>query len=444
MIGRVSALAVAAVAMLAGPASAPAQVFVASRPHPALTVGPLMVRASVTPALGPVTVDVLFSLVVPPDRSAVEQDIYLLWPGAVQGTAGPRDPALARFVEGRGFDVIGEGTVGLYAQNLYRMRGEVPEDPVPGGAPFVTFVHHVSGLGISAPATWIRIPWTPKLVNRAWMMDLRLPTEGLVKPKPGSWLERVFSGARHRIMLSFHDVRGRATFPLYAEHRDHVLRLADDPAQITINFADADHLKIDELSPPSATRRVHETLESTETVAVFIDRSEGITPQTLTVQFGYFTGLQTWAPILIPILFFVAGNVAGVLVRTAAERLSKRFAGRIHFARRHEHPERASGVILSRDTLAQIVPGVSTRDDVLRLCGPDGEEYEEGGQRRRLVYRGRRVVPSHQRRFGWVTTVSRWDVEHHEVEIVFDGDRVSDVQARVRRARLTAPVPGGG
>ena len=45
--------------------AAEAQLFLASRPDPAFTIGPLIVRAGVTPGLGPVTLDVLFSLGLP-------------------------------------------------------------------------------------------------------------------------------------------------------------------------------------------------------------------------------------------------------------------------------------------------------------------------------------------------------------------------------------------
>lgn len=443
--GRVLVL-VAALA-LAAPADAAAQVFFASRPNTPLTIGPLMVRAAVTPDLADSTVvDLLFSVVVPPGQSpaGLAQDIYLLWPGAVQKAESGRDPALARFVEERGFDVVDEGTARLFAQSLYHMQGDVPDEPVAGGAPFVTFVHHVRGLGLSVPATWIRIPWTPKLVNRAWIMDLRLTLGGIVKAKPTSWFERVFSGPRQRITLSFNDVRGRAVFPVYVEFRDRVLRLSDDPAQIVINFADSPRLKIDELAPPAASRRLSETLESTEVVSLFLERSEGITPQTVTVQFGYFTGLQTWAPILIPVVFFVAGNVAGVLVRVTAERLSRRLSGRLQFGRAAE-PQRESGVILSRETLARIAPGETTYDEVFQLVGPPVEEREplDGSTRRTLVYRGRRLVPRRRRSFGWVSTVSHWDVEDHEVEIMVEADRVRDVQARVRRARRESPDGDG-
>ena len=51
--------------------------------------------------------------------------------------------------------------------------------------------------------------------------------------------------------------------------------------------------------------------------------------------------------------------------------------------------------------------------------------------------RGQRVVPHRRRSFGWFATVGHWDVEDHEVQIDFERDRVRDVQARVRRSRLT-------
>ena len=405
-----------------------------------------MVRGQVTPALGPVTIDVLFSVVVPPDRSAaeLEQDLYVLWPGAVHAADRTRDPALAKFVEARGFDVIEEGTLPLFAQNLYQMRGEVPEEPLPGGAPYVTFVHHVQSLGLSAPATWIRVPWTPRLVNRAWIIDLRLVADGVIKPKAASWFERVFTGPRYRIMLAFNDVGGRAVFPLYVEHRDRVLRLSDDPAQILINFSESSRLKIDELAPSIASRRVSETLESTEVVSLFLERSEGVTPQAVTVQFGYFTGLQMWAPVLIPILFFVAGNVAGVLVRGVAERISRRLAGRLWFGRAREGPARESGVIVPRERLARIAPGVTTHEELLELLGASPEEHErlDGSGRRTLVYRGRRFVPRSRRRVGWFSTLSHWDAEDHELEVVVEGDVVRDVQARIRRERVQSPDAG--
>ena len=440
----VAGLAVA-LALLSA-ATADAQVFIASKPDPAFTIGPLFVRASVTPALGPITVDVLWSLVVPPTLTpaALEQDLYLLWPSEVVAdrSAGASDPALAAYVTARGYTVVAEGRARLFAQALYQMDANVPPEPLPGGAPFVTVVRESGPLGLTSPATWIRIPWNPRLVNRAWLMQISLVTRGLVKPKPATWAEHTLWGQRYRFALSFNEVRQRVVFPLYVEHRNRVVRLADDPAQLIVNFADLDHLKIDELSPSGARRQVSETLESTETVTLFLDTTDAIVPQTLSVQFGYFSGLQQWAPILIPILFFVAGNVVAVVIRVVTERFSKRWIGRLHVGPAgREAPARESGVVLPRETLARIVPGRTTHDEVLRVCGPEVDEHENlrAPGRRTLLYQGQRVVPQRRPIFGWLATVSYWAIEHHEVEIDLEDDVVTDIRARVRRSRLTSP-----
>ena len=135
---------------------------------------------------------------LPPGRSAADaaQDVYLLWPGEVTGgpTPGAADPALARYVEAQGFDVIGEGRLPLIAQSLSE-GGQGPKEEVQaGGAPYVTFVQTGGALGLSAPATFIRIPWTPRLADRAWLMDLRLKVNGLVKPRKSTWAERLDRG----------------------------------------------------------------------------------------------------------------------------------------------------------------------------------------------------------------------------------------------------------
>jgi hypothetical protein len=442
----VRAWALAALLSLAAPGVAHAQMFLAEKPNPPFAVGPLFVRASVTPALGPIVVDVMFSLDVPPTRSvgSIQQDLVLVWPSAVVAdpAAGPPDPALERYLEARGFSVVDSGRLALTARHLYGGAERGKPEPIKGGAPYASFVREGGALGLSSPATWIRLPWDPRFVNRVYMIRLRMATRGLVKDKPGTWLEHALWGRRHRLSLSFHEIRHRAVFPIYFQHRDQVIRLGDEPAQIIANFADADHLKIDEMSPQSARRQLSESLESTDTISLYLDRTEGITPQTLTVQFGYFTGLQSWAPVLIPTLFFVLGNVAGVLVRNLAERLSKRWVGRVLFWRKRDEPQvRQQGAVLDPETLSRIVPGVTTYDEVRTLFGPDVEEQsrltDPGG--RRLVYRGRRVVPQRRRAFGWLATVAHWDVEQHEVNIDLDGNVVRDVQARVTRSRLAAP-----
>src|SRR5215475_674205 len=93
------------------PGVAQGQVFLASRPNPEFTIGPLFVRATVKPETELVTLDVLWSLVIPPSTAgaAIEQDLYLLWPNAVDGDIGTPDPALAAYVKGHGFTVTAEG-----------------------------------------------------------------------------------------------------------------------------------------------------------------------------------------------------------------------------------------------------------------------------------------------------------------------------------------------
>jgi hypothetical protein len=102
-----------------------------------------------------------------------------------------------------------------------------------------------------------------------------------------------------------------------------------------------------------------------------------------------------------------------------------------------------SSRFLSRETLARIVPGQTTHEEVLVLCGRDTLEEQErlrAPERRTLVYKGRRVVPKHQRRLLWLlSSVSDWDLEEQEVEIALEGGVVQDDQVRVRRARLPHP-----
>jgi hypothetical protein len=100
-------------------------------------------------------------------------------------------------------------------------------------------------------------------------------------------------------------------------------------------------------------------------------------------------------------------------------------------------------VILPREVVELIVPGKTTRDEVIRLCGAEVERQDQfpGSGRTTLIYRGRRLVPEAHRIFGWLSTVRRWDVERHEVRIELDGDLVRDVQAEVRRYRLGPEEP---
>jgi len=419
--------------------AAHAQLFLGSRANPELAVGPLFVTATVTPTLD-VTVDLLWTLNVPPTRSAAdfEQTIVLLWPGdpVPERAAGAADPALNRHVEERGYTVVEDGRVALLARSAYQLETDAPPETIAGGAAFVTFVRQGGALGLTTPASVLHVPWHPKMTNRAWLMNLRFRTRGLVKPKPATWLESTFWGDRYRFELAFNDVRSRALFPLYFEHRDRVLALANDPSQLVMLFADADRLKIDEMAPASATRRRHESLERTEVVSRFLESGEGIVPQTLTVQFGYFAGLQWWAPILIPALFFVLGNALRPAITAAATRLGRVFAARIHVGRTSAPVQRETGTALSRDQFARLVPGETTRAQVLEICGHGAEEVErlDAPHQRAMIYRGRRVMPRRRRRFGWFSTVGAWEIEDHEVEITLEHEVVRNVQARVRHS----------
>jgi hypothetical protein len=429
--------------LVASPVTAGAQVFLASRPNPDFMVGPLFVRVAVTPELG-VTLDVLWSLMIPPSKSggAIAQDLYLLWPNSVGvSSEGAPDPALAAYVTARGFTPIKEGRLPLFAQSLYRSE-EVPPEPVKGGAPFVTFVRLGGPLGLTAPVTYVRIPWTPLMANRTWLMDLRMEVTDLVKRRNATWIEDLFWGPHYSLALTFNDVRPRALFPLYFEHRDRVIRLAEDPSQLVINLRDADHLKIYDVFPRTANRRLSETLDSTEEISMFLDRSEGITPQVLTAQFGYFKGLRTWAPVIIPIVFFFVGNLTMPVFMMIFRRTKREITNRVHIG--PGDFARETGVVLSRDALARIVPGTTTYEDVLRIGGGEPEEHEQLAtpDRRTVFYRGSRIVPQQRRRFGWLATVAGWSVEQHEVEITLDRNVVADVQARVRRSPLPPTASG--
>ena len=103
-------LALTGVLLLAAvPAVAHAQLFLASKPHPGFEIGPLFVRATVTPELGPVAIDVTWSVSVPANRTIADlaQDVTLLWPGGLAHDGKQeRDPALVTYVTGHGFKVI--------------------------------------------------------------------------------------------------------------------------------------------------------------------------------------------------------------------------------------------------------------------------------------------------------------------------------------------------
>src|SRR5262245_57115436 len=96
-------LGLAMLLIVATPVLASAQVFLASRPHPDFSIGPLFVVANVKPDLGSVTVNVSWSLTPSPGLGAedIAQDLHLLWPAEIAESTAPgdADPELTRFLE---------------------------------------------------------------------------------------------------------------------------------------------------------------------------------------------------------------------------------------------------------------------------------------------------------------------------------------------------------
>ncbi|HET8532562.1 MAG TPA: hypothetical protein VFO08_15535 [Methylomirabilota bacterium] len=441
------ALTAALLALGLAPAAAPAQVFIASKPHPEFWIAPVFITANIARKdvgdnPGPLMLMVSFSVAPPPARDPSEfaQDIYLLWPGQLVGTDGVdgADPLLVRQVEGTGFKVLVHGRVAFSARSRAQMgagAGAAGRKDL-GDAFFVTFARP-EGLARGArPATFIRIPWKPELASLDWLARLDLAAKGAITPRRVSWLEETFWGRRHIISLSFGDVGYSSLYPLYFGNRDRVIPLAPDFSRLAINFSESNHLKIDEMVPGTASRRMSETRENTESFSIPLIAADGIVPQTLKVQFVYFRGRLPWRPILLSALLLGLGNVTGPLVGNLLRRLARILRERVHVGR-GEATGKATGRVPSQETLARIRPGETTHEEVLRLVGSEPEEEQRlpTGEIRAMIYRGRRLVPRHGRRFGWFSTVSHWDVEHNEVQIDFEQERVRDIQARIRRTR---------
>ena len=449
--GKVIMPLLALLLLCAMPHSAHAQVFIASHPRPEFAIGPLFVSASVGRentgrVSAPLTVTVSWSLALPPQRRATDiaQDLYLLWPAEVAGTAGAEgaDPTLVRQVEPLGFRIKEHGSLRLSARGRTEMGTAAGVRQV-GEAPFVTFGRE-SGLAAGARgATFVRIPWVPESASLDWLVRLELSLRGVIATRRVNWLEETFWGRRYIITLSFGDVGSVSLYPLYFGARDRVVPLARDFSMLLINFGDAGHLKIDEVVPPSATRRMSETRSNTEAFQLPLLVSEGLAPQLLKVQFAYFVGQIPWRPILISALLLGLGNLTGPLVAALLKRLVRTLRANVHVGR-GEAPGRERGAIPSKEVLERIRVGETSYQEVLKLCGPLAEEQAHlpAGESRTLVYRGQKVVPHRRRSFGWFATVGHWDVEDHEVQIDFERDRVHDIQARVRRSRMTESPSG--
>jgi hypothetical protein len=448
--GRALLLALLPVSLL--PAVAAAQVFIASKPHPEFWIAPVFITANidrkdVDEHAGPLTLVVSFSVAPPPARDPSEfaQDIFLLWPGELVAADGGdgMDAVLARHVASAGFKALGYGHIQLSARNRAKMgtgAGAAGRRSL-GVVPFVTFARP-EGLARGArPASLVRIPWSPELASLEWMARLELPLRAAIVPRRASWLEETFWGRRYVITLSFGDVGYSSLYPLYFGNRDRVIPLAPDFSRLAINFAESTHLKIDEVVPATASRRMSEVRENTDTFSIPLVAADGIVPQVLKVEFVYFRGRLPWRPILLSALVLGLGNLTGPIIGNMLRQLARRLRGRVHVGR-GDAPGRASGRVPAPETLAQIRPGETSYPEVLKLAGGDPAEEQRlpSGEIRAVTYRGQRMVPHRGRRFGWLATVSHWDVEQQEVQIDFERERVRDIQVRIRRSRLTQPT----
>ena len=436
---RTLAVTVAVVATMLGAAPAVrAQVFLSADPHPDFTIAPVFVNMSITPSGTPPHLSVFWNVsVTASSQKPPPAHLLLLLPFAVAEPEplGAADPALIDYVVARRFGVERHGNIPLFARTHADMGTGRPPQPI-GTAAFVTFTRESAARGRSRPASLIRIPWSSHLARIDELVGLDMVASDLVQPKPASWYETVFWGQRYVASVSFGDLRHTALYPFYFEHRNRVVPIGKDFSMLSINFADADHLRVDQLTPPTATRQASESRRNTETVSVPLDAGEGMTPQIVRVSYGYFSGGFEWRPILISLLFLMLGNITGPVLVPLVKRLWRLLAARVHVG---PESSRQRGVILDGGTLAKLRPGESSADDVLRLCGSDCEEDNEqhlpGAPRRILRYRGQRLVPQRSWRVGNFAHVRRWDLESHEVDVELQDDRVADVQARVRRAR---------
>ena len=148
-----------------------------------------------------------------------------------------------------------------------------------------------------------------------------------------SWLEEAFWGRRNIITLSFGDVGYSSLYPLYYGNRDRVIPLAADFSRLMINFAESNHLKIDEVIPSTALRRLSETRENTDTFSIPLIAADGIVPQVLKVQFVYFQGRLPWRPILLSALLLGLGNLTGPIVGNLLRKLVRTLRDRVHVGR---------------------------------------------------------------------------------------------------------------
>src|SRR5438094_601799 len=215
-----------------------------------------------------------------------------------------------------------------------------------------------------------------------WVLNLTLPVRGLITPKPATWLEDVFWGRRNVLSVSWGDLGSVAFYPLYHEHRESIVHLAREYSRLLVSFPDADHLRIEGIEPAGATRRGSRLRAATETVTLPLSTVDPA-PQVLKVSYAYYRGVFAWRPVLISLGLLILGNLTGLwMVSGEVRRLAR---SRLRLGRGHGGREPT----LTSERLAEIKPGQSTYDDVVRLCGMPDEQHRRAsaGERYTLVYR---------------------------------------------------------
>ncbi len=432
------ALALAAALLASAPERASAQAFVAASSRPDFTIGPLVVVAT-APADFQATVNVVvvWNVVGPAGRAPGRQDLMLVWPAEIAaGTApGAVEDDLPTYVAARGYATVRSGRLGLRRRSMSQIGTPTAAEPIAATASFVSFVRPDAPQ--AATGALVRIPWTPELGDPRWLLSLTLPVRGLIGPKPATWVEEFFWGRRHALTLGWGDLGSIVFYPLYHEHRDRRVPLAREYARLIVSFpdADAEHLRIEAIEPATATRRGSRLRAGAETVSLPINTAAE-TAHTLKVQYAYYRGVFAWRPVLISLGLLILGNIAGLWMLSG--QLSQVVRARLKWGR--ATPDGAPARV-APERLAQIRPGESTYDDVVRLCGPPDEHHRRfaDGGRRTLVYRETQRRPARGLSLGWLATVRHWEIEAHEVEIELDGERVQDVAVRVRRARASTP-----
>jgi hypothetical protein len=390
MIKSCVALAAVVCAAVAAPAPGHAQVFLASRPHPDFTIGPLFVVASVSPGVAHVTVNLSWSLTTGPVTSKdIGQDLYLLWPAEVlESTApGPAEPQLVREVERRGLSVVSSGRLLLRTRDRMQLGTAALGEPLSVSPSYVNFTRPGTQAGV---VTYIKIPWTPALADQLSIVTLVLPLRGLVVPKAGTWLEDLFWGGRQVVTTGFGDLGPPVLglFALYYERRDHIVHLARDYSLVIANFGDSDHLKIEEISPPTAVRRQSRVRAGGEVVALTLLPSQDVATQSLRVQYHYFGGRINWRPIVISALILLVTNFAGVLMFSLEinRRVRRRRRARRRFV---AAATSADGGVPSRESLINLIPAGTRYDEVVARFGRPDEEHERVTPpgRRTIIYR---------------------------------------------------------